>query len=745
MKFVNTGRIIMALFFIMATAVNIINPIFEGPDELQHYQFVRYLQTERSLPIQELDGPQSQSHQPPLYYVLGAALTAGVDYSLNPTPPDINPHWTSYKPWLVHKDNKSLFLPRLIDRFPYQGVALSMHLIRLLSTVLSTASVGIMWTIAQALFSERPWAAVLLTTAVAFNPMFVYIGGSVNNDSLIILLVTGHIWLVWQALRNGYDWRTCVLLGVTWGLALLAKLPGLFACSLWGLGLLAYCADEQNWWDLRRFNWGFLFGRCVLITSVFLLVAGWWFVRNIMVYDDPLALERVIAVWGARAPEQYNFSHISADVRSSWQNFWGRFGYGQIVFHQPFYWVVNGLSSLALLGLIQVVRKRRGRGDKPPLLDGARSGLWLVLTAAWPLYVAALFYYIYRNPTGGNGRYTYPVIVGFAALFSLGLTTLLGRWRKQGVLFISAVLFGLSIYSIGFLQWTYLSPAGQELSTDTPQLWAWGGGQVRLLSTAFNQRTIYPGDELELTACWVSETAVTADYTLFLNGVDGSFNKYVDRNTQMGLGTYPTSHWPVGEPFCERYKLPTIEVWTDLPVVVPFNIGFVDTAAEITVQTEIPNGEPQDFMTVGPLKFVPEQPMIVPPLAYASGVSFTQGVTLVDFEFVDGDDGATVRLGWESTQDLSEDLTLFVHVLDETGELVAQSDVPPQTATGIYPTTFWGNGRIVTSQQLPLTSDLLEEMTVLVGLYRPDDFVRLPLATPDPQYGDVAVLTWVQE
>ncbi|MCB0035847.1 MAG: hypothetical protein KDE51_17570, partial [Anaerolineales bacterium] len=77
--------------FVLATAVSLINPLFEAPDEHLHYRFVRDLLNEQQLPIQELDEPPSQSHQPPLYYALGALLVASVD---DPeTPPLNNPHW----------------------------------------------------------------------------------------------------------------------------------------------------------------------------------------------------------------------------------------------------------------------------------------------------------------------------------------------------------------------------------------------------------------------------------------------------------------------------------------------------------------------------------------------------------------------------------------------------------------------------------------------------------------------------
>ena len=69
----------LVLVAVLSSLSSVISPLFEPPDELQHYQFVRYLVDQRELPVQELDGEISQSHQPPLYYVIGALLVAGIE------------------------------------------------------------------------------------------------------------------------------------------------------------------------------------------------------------------------------------------------------------------------------------------------------------------------------------------------------------------------------------------------------------------------------------------------------------------------------------------------------------------------------------------------------------------------------------------------------------------------------------------------------------------------------------------
>ena len=735
------GWLLMAVFFCLATAVNTINPIFEAPDEREHYLFVRYLIENRSLPVQEIDGPLSQSHQPPLYYMLGAILTAGVDHELHGEIPDINPHWTSYYPGLVHNDNKARHLIRPEDRFPYSGIALSMHLLRLFSTVCVTIAVGIVFRLSAALFGKDALGLRVLCVGVfAFNPMVVYISGSLNNDGLIMLLCTGQFWLIYQAIQDGYRWQTSVLIGVTWGLALLTKLPGLFICSAWGIGLLWVCANPGNIWDWRSFRWGFLLNRCVLISVVFLAITGWWFARNIMVYGEPLALERVIEVWGARQPSQYNWGHIGADMLTSWQNFWGRYGYGQIVFHEWFYMAFNLLTLTAVGGTIWRLTQSGKSGIDE--MGYAAKGLWLSMIVAWPIYAAALFYYIYRNPTGGNGRYTYPALIGFAAIVAYGWGFLPERWRQKGAIGLTLVLLGTSIYAISFLHWTYAPPRNVILETDTSQDWYWLDGDLRLTSTSLNQRVFVDDEDLVLTACWESEAPIDKDYTFFINVTDPAFNKYGDRNTQMGLGNYPMSQWVVGEPFCELYRVPITTEWAERPLLASLRIGFYDITDGTPLRAQLSDEVGNDFVPLADVKIVPEENAPVEAPSQLLTAEFTQGVSLDGYDIMSSDDGsAFVQLWWSASGPLDTDYTVFIHLLDASGELIAQSDTQMETAQGDYPTSFWGAGeQIMTTHWFPQMPDVASGEQMIVGLYRPSDFARLARINGDDGRVDDVVL-----
>jgi hypothetical protein len=88
---------------------------------------------------------------------------------------------------------------------------------------------------------------------------------------------------------------------------------------------------------------------------------------------------------------------------------------------------------------------------------------------------------------------------------------------------------------------------------------------------------------------------------------------------------------------------------------------------------------------------------------------------------------------WKAMQPAAEDYHMFIHVLDQQGNQVAQVDVPPAGAHA--PTTAWETNRYTTwVHPIPLPADLpAGRYWISLGLYRPADFSRLPvMGNPPP-------------
>jgi len=307
----------LLLVFILAGINSVINPLFEPPDELQHYQYVRYLVDERKLPVQEIDGPITQSHQPPLYYLLGAFLVGSIHDPQ--TLPERNPFWAYSRADEVSPDNKRQFIPSAADAFPYAGAALVVHILRFGSVLMALGSTIAIWLLASYLWPGNNGRIMLMLAISVLNPMFLYMAGAVNNDNLIIMLGAVLLWVVAaRAIPGEFKWGDTVWLGWIWGAALLAKLSGLALASAWGTALLLTAWNKR---DAR-----FFFSRLLVISGLALIVSGWWFAHNWQVYGEPFALETMLSVWGSRPPMDVNLANFWGDVTYAWTNLWGRFG-----------------------------------------------------------------------------------------------------------------------------------------------------------------------------------------------------------------------------------------------------------------------------------------------------------------------------------------------------------------------------------------------------------------------------------
>jgi len=94
-------------------------------------------------------------------------------------------------------------------------------------------------------------------------------------------------------------------------------------------------------------------------------------------------------------------------------------------------------------------------------------------------------------------------------------------------------------------------------------------------------------------------------------------------------------------------------------------------------------------------------------------------------------DALTLTLTWSATQPIPGDYTIFVHLVDAQGALIAQGDAPPRE--GYWPTSHWQPDEAISSHHtLALPDDLPNgAYTLLVGMYDPASGARLVIRTAD--------------
>jgi mannosyltransferase len=98
--------------------------------------------------------------------------------------------------------------------------------------------------------------------------------------------------------------------------------------------------------------------------------------------------------------------------------------------------------------------------------------------------------------------------------------------------------------------------------------------------------------------------------------------------------------------------------------------------------------------------------------------------TLVGYR-AEGMPALHVVLYWRANQKIAKDYTVFVHVADSNGQVVAQQDRTP--AFGTYPTTAWQPGELIVDAYDLTVNEPPGKYALTVGMYDAATLVRVPV------------------
>jgi 4-amino-4-deoxy-L-arabinose transferase-like glycosyltransferase len=252
---VPTGAYVCALVALLnAMTWSLIVPLFQTPDEQAHVAYAQYI-AEKGRPPSHGSPGQGVSEQE-------RQLLTGL-------------HWKEviHRPWNrpLHSAAAHRRLERAVNTpanparqgpgggtvinyspLYYTGAAVAyrlspatdlfdrVHAMRVFSALLAALSVFLVFLFLRELLPGTPWAWPVGALAVAFQPLFGFIGGGVNNDNLVIAAATGALLALAVCFRRGLTRRTGIALGAWVALGLLAKpsMVGLLPGILLGLAVL---------------------------------------------------------------------------------------------------------------------------------------------------------------------------------------------------------------------------------------------------------------------------------------------------------------------------------------------------------------------------------------------------------------------------------------------------------------------------------------------------------------------------
>ena len=571
--------VLLAGFFVTGLAYSLVVPPFETPDEIYHYAFARHLAAGNGLPVQgpEKTGPwEQEGSQPPLYYGLVALATAGIDQGGLDSFAVENPRANLGDP---HQPGNRNFMLFSALRRPLAGVNLALHVGRWISLVLGTFTVLFTYLLARFAFPGDMWSRLLATALVATIPQFTFISASLSNDNMITVVSAASLAslaaLGGRTTKMGILWWEWVGLGLLLGLGALSKLQG--------LGLILLAAYTFTVYARRQNAWGTLFQGALWVAGVVLIVAGWWYIRNMLLYGDPFGTTNLLSVTGQRV-EPLTLLGLYGELRGLQMSFWGIFGWFSILLPSWIYTLFEMMTVLAASGAVIVcVRSlRASRASLAPREQIVNAG---EISWVWSLISLLLLAYWISVAQGSQGRLLFPAISALAVVAVLGLRFWAGLLPRVVRVAVGAIvplgLWSCSIYALVVLLPDSYGLDGsanvvEEVPPDAVPVGKVYGDGVELVAARLPDSSIFAGEAVPVTLYFRASQIQETDHELFIHLLDADGMQIGNVTTHPGWGTRPLTLWQPGVLYEDSYKVPLQRA---LPNVARLYVGFVDPAS----------------------------------------------------------------------------------------------------------------------------------------------------------------------
>ncbi|MEJ2560447.1 MAG: hypothetical protein P8186_30345 [Anaerolineae bacterium] len=191
--------------------------------------------------------------------------------------------------------------------------------------------------------------------------------------------------------------------------------------------------------------------------------------------------------------------------------------------------------------------------------------------------------------------------------------------------------------------------------------------------------TLRPGERESLALAWRADRALSNDYSASLWAIQGEKAWPLTNSLPLAGIDYPSSHWAAGQVVRAWFdgRVPPDMANGDYTLGVRVTDAGGGAVAEVPLGTLHVQGWPRRFD--------------LPSMQHAIGANFANQIELLGYGTHPpaGNEPRTlsITLFWRALSEMDVSYTTFVHLLDESGQVVSQVDHLP--GDGAFPTTGW--------------------------------------------------------
>jgi hypothetical protein len=348
------------------------------------------------------------------------------------------------------------------------------------------------------------------------------------------------------------------------------------------------------------------------------------------------------------------------------------------------------------------------------------------------------------------------VISGAGLLLMIGVTLFLGLKQRRGVsaspqkaaegpfplahaCFLTLALLALLLVKTGFIdpytRWfRRSSPPGQVLGVQYPSQINLGDDVV-FLGYDISSENVASGDTLSVTLYWQAQHRLQQNYSVFVHLDDLRVN-YISwsLSEELSPSDIPTSTWTPGFYVSDAHKLSISAETPPALYVLRAGLYHRDSGERLPVLDEEGNVV-SDSLELGKVRVRRTTPVDLSDVTMVDPFTFGDRIGLLGYRL---DESGTkpgnyfrLLLYWEALTEMSEDYTVFVHLVDDREQTWAQGDSPPMN--GMYPTWAWLPGDIVEDEHLVPVEKTVPpgSYRLAVGIYELDTLERLEITSPE--------------